>query len=260
MRLFRVALAFLTVIPTGITSFRGPDELARSACYFPLVGLLLGLLSAGLVALTWHLLPAAPLVVLVLLILFFLTGGLHLDGLADTVDGLLGGLQKERALEIMKDGPVGPLGAAVIVLLYLWKYAALHSTGGSLLLALLLVMPVSGRWSMVMAGAAFGPARQDGLGSQFIGGLTWGRFVLSTICPLALVALALWGKIEFAPVLLCGLTFALAGAYLFARFAARRLDGLTGDVLGAVNELAEAAFLLGALAGDGLWTLGRMLT
>ena len=259
MRLFRVALTFLTIIPAGISSFRGPDELARSAGYFPLVGLLLGLLSAGLVALTWQLLPAAPLVVLVLLVLFFLTRGLHLDGLADTADGLLGGLQKERALEIMKDGAVGPLGAAVIFLVYLLKYAALQSTGGVLLLALLLVMPVSGRWSMVMAGAAFGPARQNGLGSQFIGSLTGGRFALSTLCPLALVGLALWGKTGVAPALLCGLVFALAVAYLFARFAARRLGGLTGDVLGAVNELAEAAFLLGALAGDALWTLGRLL-
>lgn len=252
MRTFRAALTFLTVIPAGIRSFQGPDELARSASYFPLVGLLLGLMSAGLAVVAREVIPTEPLVVLVFAGLFFLTRGLHLDGLADTADGLLGGLQRERALEIMKDGAVGPMGAGVIVLIFLLKYAALAGAGSSILIALFLVMPVSGRWSMVLAGAAFGPARKDGLGSQFIRGLTWGRFALSSIVPLAVIFLYFWGRPVFAASLLFGMFFALAVSMLCALAAARRLNGLTGDVLGAVNEIAEAAFLLGTLAGWGV--------
>ena len=253
MRTFRVALTFLTVIPAGIKSFRGPDELARSASCFPLVGLLLGLLTAAPTALIRDILPTGPLIVLVIAGLFFLTRGLHLDGLADTADGLVGGLHRERALEIMKDGPVGPMGAAVIVLVYLLKYAALSSADSSMLLVLILLMPVSGRWSMVLAGSAFGPARKDGLGSQFIQDLSWGRFVLSSAVPLGALFFVYWGNAALAAFILFGMIAALAVSLLFALLAARRLGGLTGDVLGAVNEIAETAFLLGALIGWGIW-------
>ncbi len=255
MRTFRVALTFLTVIPAGIKFFRGPDELARSASFFPLVGLLLGFLTAAPAALARDILPPGPLIVLVLAGFFFLTRGLHLDGLADTADGLVGGLQRERALAIMKDGPVGPMGAAVVVLVYLLKYAALSSADSSLLLMLILLMPVSGRWSMVLAGSAFGPARKDGLGSQFIQDLSWGRFALSSLVPLAVLSLVGWGNAALAGFLLSGMIAALAVSFLCALLSARRLGGLTGDVLGAVNEIAETAFLLGALAGWGFWMI-----
>ncbi len=253
MRIFRVALTFLTVFPAGIRTFQGAGELARSAVFFPLVGLILGGMTAAAVALLQEFVPLAPLLVLVLAALFFLTRGLHLDGLADTADGLIGGLNKERALEIMKDGAVGPMGAGAVLLVFLFKYTALASAPAALLLALLVLTPVSGRWSMVLAGAAFGPAKPEGLGSQFIRGLTWGRFAASSVVPLAVLLVFSWlGSASLVLPLLSGVLLALVLALFCAQQAARRLDGLTGDVLGAVNEIAESAFLLGSLLGYGL--------
>lgn len=253
MRSFLLALTFLTVIPAGSPPLEGPQALARAAVYFPLVGSLLGLLCAGFAYLALHLFPSGPVVILVLMLSFLLTRGLHIDGLADTVDGLAGGIEREKALKIMRDSAVGPLGAAAVFLIYLLKYVLLSGAEEGQLLLLVFGMFLAGRWGLVLAGAFHAPARNEGLGNSFLTSLKVRHFTLASLWGMAVVTAAFcWQSSLFFP-LLGGIATALAASALFAALAARRLGGLTGDVLGAVNELAEAAFLLGAAGTFGLW-------
>lgn len=253
IRKMAIALSFLTIIPVHVGAFRNSRELSAAAVYFPLVGGLLGCVFALIAYYTLQLLPPGVVVVLLFICSFLLTRGLHVDGLADTADGLLGGLKKERALAIMRDGAVGPLGAFTVFLLYLFKYAVFSATAENLLPLLFFSMPLCGRWSMVLAGALYAPAREGGLGFQFISTLRLRHFLQASCWAFILPAagLLLMGT-GFIYPLLAGAAASLAMALLLAYLAARSLGGITGDILGAVNETAEAAFILGVL----LW-IGR---
>lgn len=250
MKILRLAFAFLTVVPVGEINPAGSDW-SRAAVFFPLVGAALGALLAALAALGRGIVPPPLMAALALSVFFLLTRGLHLDGLSDTADGLMGGLSKERSLQIMRSGTAGPMGVAAVILIFLLKFAALASFPDQLPL-LLFFIPLCGRWCMVLAGAAYHPARSEGLGSAFISGLGWRQFFLATL---------VGGAFSFAGICISGLVLpVLAGILLAftltaaaAAGIALRLGGLTGDTLGAVNEIAEAAFLLGAVLGFGLF-------
>ena len=182
---------------------------------------------------------------MLLVSLVAVTRGLHLDGLMDTCDGLFGGFNSERRLEIMHDSHVGAFGIAGAASLLLLKYGALVS-----LLSLndpgtewaLLIFPMLSRWSMVIALAGFPYARKQGLGSPFHQGSAW----WSTLAAggVAAVAAVLLGGIGGAGMLVG----ASALAWLLGWAMAGRLGGLTGDTYGAINELVEAATLMAVVA------------
>ncbi len=251
MKSVRLAFAFLTVLPVGKINPTGSDW-CKAAVYFPLVGAALGAPLAGAAILGRELVPAPLMAALALTVLFLLTRGLHLDGLSDTADGLLGGLERERSLQIMRSGAAGPMGVAAVILAVLIKFAALSSTPGSLPV-MLYFTPLCGRWCMALAGAAFHPARSEGLGSTFISGLSLRHFLLATLVGAALSFPAVHLAGQYVPLAAgAALAFTVTGAAAVAM--ARRLGGLTGDTLGAVNEIAEAAFLVGAVLGFALFT------
>lgn len=229
------ALQFLTIVPPIIRRRFTAQEMGWSVGFFPLVGLLLGLVLAGLRWGSGYLLPPGVAAVLVLAAWVLMTGALHLDGLLDACDGLLGGYTPERRLEIMHDERVGAFGVIGGMLLLLLKYSALVTLGP---VARLILVPVLGRWGMVLAVVGFPYARTSGTGRVFKDYAGWHQMALATAIVLP-VAWIVAGGMGLAGMALTGvLVFALA------RFALARLPGLTGDVYGAICELVEATVLL----------------
>ncbi len=238
MNAFLIALQFLTRIPVRAELEMSPQLLGRSVLFYPLVGLLLGLLLLPVAALGTIASPqfAAALVVSAWVVL---TGALHLDGLADSADAWVGGCgDRERTLAIMKDPRCGPAGVTALVLLLLLKFAALatlfeaQAWGVPLLVALILA-----RAGAVALLACTPYARAGGIGAQHAwhlsrGGAGW--VVILTVLTLLVLG---GGEALLAVVVAAGLFFWLR------RQMVRRLGGTTGDSCGALVELLEAATL-----------------
>lgn len=226
---FWVALRFLTVFPTPRKE-KDEEVAYLSLVYFPLVGLLLGTVLLGIYYALTLVLPSPVVFALVVIALAVITGGHHLDGLMDSLDGIFGGQSKEERLAIMRDSKVGAFGVAGAILLLLLKYVSL--TPAPLLPALLL-MPTLGRWAMLNAIFFFPYARPDGMGLPFKRGANWQRLTIATILPVVAALVILGWKGLILLVILWLTVFGIG------RFVQHRLGGLTGDNYGAINEIAE---------------------
>ncbi len=244
---FLAAVRFLTILPVPIrsrfaqTAETLPTPIIGSG-YFPLVGLLLGaLLVLWTLFLSVSLrLPSLLLAVLVLIVQIVLTGGLHLDGLMDSCDGLFGGTSQERKLEIMRDsrvGSFGVLGGACTLLFKFATFVTLADSNYLLPLALLMVLPLA-RWAMVLAVYVFPSARSAGLGSNFRQTVTRPRLLVAALISL-IVVLAV-GRLPGLAAWVGGTLAAL----IVGAWATRVLGGLTGDIYGAIEEVAEMVALL----------------
>ena len=246
LRALLAALSFLTRLPVGRSLVLAPEELGRALYFFPLVGAALGA-ALWLVerALRGHL-SAELLAIALTAVLAALTGGLHLDGVADVCDGLAGGRgDRERALAIMHDSRIGALGALALVLLLFAKVIALRD---ALELAprhsaqLLIAFPAIARAAVVPLIALIPYARAEGLGAAFHAHAGMRHVLLAMLAVLAVAAIAFASSI--APRMLVAIGAALALATAFGLCLRRRLGGLTGDAYGAAIELAELAFLV----------------
>jgi adenosylcobinamide-GDP ribazoletransferase len=233
---FWLALSFLTTLPTPRFDLP-PGGLSGAARWFPLVGLILGLLLWGVQALVG--LGFAPLLTGALVVVAWaaLTGGLHLDGVADCGDGLLATAALTRRLEILRDPRLGSFGGLTLILLILLKtlaisQIALNPAGG----VALLLAPVWARFWLLWA-ARRPQARPDGLGATFAAGLT--PAILTFAAGLPLLLLLLGGGRGLLGAALMGLV-----TWGCVRFAQARLGGMTGDVNGLVVELGELTMLL----------------
>jgi adenosylcobinamide-GDP ribazoletransferase len=244
-----MAWHFLTAIPLTSTHHDpDPSDLGRSMGWFPVVGLILGALLAVSDVLLATVFSPGIVNVLIIVILVLLTGGLHLDGLADSVDGLAGGRTMADRLRIMRDAHIGALGATGLMLALALRYAALMALPQSDRFALLLCMPAVGRWAMVAGGIGAPYARREGgLAQPFLQQLS-GRDVTGATAVLGITY-----------VLSVGLVGALIGCLVIAvvargltALAQKLLGGITGDTLGATNEVAEIVFLLITPAAAGL--------
>jgi adenosylcobinamide-GDP ribazoletransferase len=237
------AVRFLSILPVpGRTQLFEKDEAAPrlmvGETYFPLVGLLLACLLWLLVLLLTPLVPQLALAALLVIGLVILTGGLHLDGLMDTCDGLFGGSTRERKLEIMRDsrvGGFGVLGGACILLLKFALFASISVH--TLPLAMLLALP-SARWAMIMALRVFPSARPTGLGAAFRQTVTTEGVLLAGIIAVAIVLVAgqLIGLIVWMTV--------TATALMLGFWITRSIGGMTGDSYGAIAEVVEVVALL----------------
>jgi len=238
MRLYLIALQFLTIIPLPFTVRCEERDLGRSMALFPAVGLTLGFLLLGVNRLITPFLPRSVTDLLLLVLLAGITGALHLDGLADVFDGLAARGGKERFLEVMKDSRCGPVGAAALVFFLLIKYQALLTVPDLQKNAALLLFPLLGRYAQVQCTVGATRARSDGLGSAFIGSAGVFQF---------LAALATALTISYILFGINGVWF-FSGTYLLTwwlrRWAHRRLGGITGDIIGFVCEMTEAITLL----------------
>lgn len=214
---------------------RTTDEIAQGAIFFPAIGLLLGSI---LVLVSYLLAPFANSglsSVLLVALLALLTGGLHLDGLGDTFDGLGAGGDRERMLRIMDDSHTGAFGVIAIALVLFLKIDALESLDFDRWRALL-AAPVLGRWAMVLM-AYRSKAVKPGLGSTLIDHLSTTHLVLATFITLLLIAAILRGA--GIALMVWVAVFSMASKIYFHR----RLGGVTGDTFGAVGELSETSVL-----------------
>ena len=233
---FWIAIAFLTIIPMPFKKEPKEREIASSLVFFPIVALLIGLL---LFLANWGLGEVfSPVVTaaFTLLVWVLISGAMHLDGLADSCDGLAGNTAEKR-LEIMKDSHTGAFGVVGISLLLLVKFAAIVSLSGWEWEALVLA-PVFGTWAMVLAITVFPYARKNGVGQAFKQGATIFKLLIATIITLAAAALLAgwWGVVIMA--ITCLVTV------LVGVFFKSRLGGLTGDTYGAIKEVSEAMVLI----------------
>ncbi len=244
-----LAIRFLTIVPVPGREAEGPGALGRAAWWFPLIGLALGavlaLADAGLGRLFPPLLSAA----LVLALWKVLTGGIHLDGLADCLDGLAGRDHAQRRA-IMKDSSIGAFGVIGLILVLLLGWAALGEVAGDTRWRVLLVALALGRTVPLVIGRAFrGRAISGGLGSEFASGVSSSAFTFWGTAILFLATFLLW---------LGGLIMwfvALFAAVVWSAFLVRRFGGLTGDVLGSGVEISELACLLTAASVSHLRSL-----
>ena len=167
-----------------------------------------------------------------------LSGGLHLDGFIDTLDGIGGHKTAEARWQVMRDSRAGAFGIAGVFFLLLVKYASLTSVPPTLMMSTLMLMPVISRWAMVYAVFAYPYARPSGLGTIFKEGASWRRFLVATAIALA-VAIPLFQLAGLVIMLGVWLTTLAMAYYLKGKFS-----GLTGDTYGAINEVAEVTVLI----------------
>ncbi|WLI77606.1 adenosylcobinamide-GDP ribazoletransferase [Kosakonia sp. H02] len=245
IKLFFATLSFISRLPVPGRWVQGLDvaDYVRGIITFPLVGLLLGALSGSVLVILqpWCGVPLAAL--FGVLALALLTGGFHLDGLADTCDGVFSARRRERMLEIMRDSRLGTHGGLALVFVLVAKILTLSELQlrDTPMIAALAAACAVGRGCSVLLMFGHRYAREEGLGNLFIGKVT-GKDTLITLLITALVVAGLLGiKGVIALLVTMLLIFALGG------MLKRTLGGQTGDTLGAAIELGELIFLLALL-------------
>ena len=237
------AIGFLTIVPIPERWKGSGDELARSIPFLPVVGAMLGFAAAGLDSLVLRHLPRGVAAVLLVTALVAITGGLHVDGLADTADGFLSSRPRARILEIMKDRNSGPMGVAAVVCVLSLKIASLSAIATPTLKATaVLLMPLAGRSATVIAMTLLPYTRPEGgTGAVFAEHRSWAGLVVALAAPVGLG----WWIGRGAGLALAGGAFAAAVA--MSIWSWRKIGGWTGDTLGATCEVAEAVALVGWL-------------
>lgn len=245
MRSLLAAFQFLTIIPL-FQSRGGVDgrEIGQSTAYFPVVGALQGGIVTGSAFLFSHFFSWEVVSALSLIIIVLTNGGFHLDGFADTVDGLAGGKTREERLRIMKDPRTGAIGVVALVLILLLQFLLIKHLPPSIRYGALFLLPVVSRWSMVpMAFWGIYAREESGLGKVFTDHTGTVQFIVaSTLTTLALgVLLGIPAIAVLVPLTLT--------TYLWVSFFRRRLGGVTGDVFGFQSELSGVLFLLLMIAG-----------
>ncbi|MBU4345823.1 MAG: adenosylcobinamide-GDP ribazoletransferase [Candidatus Omnitrophica bacterium] len=237
MKNFLLALQFLTIIPVRVKDIK-EGNLPNSVVYFPLVGLLLGLILIGMNKVFLILnFDQFSINILLVISLILLTGGLHLDGLADTFDALLSRRNKDEMLKIMRDSRIGVMGVLGIISIILLKISFLSSISLSLKTVALILMCLLSRWSLVLTMFFFPYARREGKAKVFIEGINIKILTLATIITLFFLVLA-W---QLKGLLI--LAIIAISTYLIGKFINNKINGVTGDTLGAVNELTEIIVL-----------------
>jgi adenosylcobinamide-GDP ribazoletransferase len=246
-RLVVCATQFLTRLPTPPLRDFTPDWINRAARYFPLVGQGVGLGCAGVWLVVGRLWPGAPAAVMAVAVGVLITGGFHEDGLADTADGLGGGQDPARRLEIMKDSRIGVFGALALGLVLALRITLLAGLGPLAGAGALILSHGGGRAAAVVVMAAL-PYAGDPRAAKIPTSTTRVRWDEAALA----LALGAWPILWLPPArAVLALCLASAGAAALALLARRLIGGQTGDVLGAVEQLAELGLLMGAAAAVG---------
>ena len=232
-----LAVRYLTIVPVSRRDHAGLEDLGGAAPWFPVVGAGLGLVLAAVDAVTVRVFPPLLAALLTVTAWKVLTGGLHLDGLADCLDGLAGRDPVERHA-IMSDSRIGAFGAIGLIFFLMLELAAVSELPPGARWRALVAAPVIARATPALLGRLFRPARAGGQGALFSAGLRRAAVpvALGVALVAAVVVLGGLGVVAFA--------VGVAGAVAVGAFLARRLGGVTGDVLGAGVEVAELMVLL----------------
>jgi adenosylcobinamide-GDP ribazoletransferase len=255
LRLLCVATQFLTRLPTPRLREFDPSWLSQSTRYFPLVGVLVGLVNLLVWWIASRRLPASASIGLMMAASMLLTGAFHEDGFADACDGLGRGGSRERVLAIMKDSRIGAFGAIGLILMLGLKWTTLAALPSTVFVQSVVASHMLSRWYAVGLIAFLPYVREDAdaKSKPFAGGLSGGSWILSGILGFLGLAPLAWAYTrDGAPLdwaaLGAGACAAAVVALATALYFRRRIGGYTGDCLGAVQQLAELGFLLGGLA------------
>jgi len=232
MKTFLFILQFMTRLPVPAAIEFTRERLVRGMVFLPIVGMIVGGLAAGVYVLASSIVPPGAAVFLSLSAWVLLTGGLHLDGLADTCDGVFSYRPREPILTIMKDPRIGTNGVLAVVLVLAAKFTALVSLDGRSLVAALVAAAAAGRLALVLAAALGNYAREEeGLGS-FVNRTGWRQFVPALVLTLPVLFFD-----PFAMAIAAGSAMAVPlGMHVYLK---RKLGGVTGDTLGACVEMGE---------------------
>ena len=240
LRQFLIALQFLTRLPIPKSIIANEDEIGKATAFFPLVGVIVGGCCALVFAGLNVYLPASTSVIGVLVVSVLLTGAFHEDGLADSFDGFGGGWTKEDVLRIMRDSRIGTYGGLSLILLVLAKYNLLSHLAGPHLWRWLIFAHAASRWTVLPLCMWLPYARPQGQGGLVARRIGW-PVIIGTATVFAVgFLLPVRESITAASVTI--VIVLVNGLYY-----RRRLDGITGDALGATNQLTEVVIYLTAL-------------
>lgn len=236
---FILALQFLTRLPVNLKIDIKEDSFAKSVAYFPIVGLIIGLLNALVYIISSYISDGAFSILCAILSNICFTGALHLDGLADTCDGIYSSRKREKMLEIMKDSRIGTNGTIAIVFDIAFRTAILLSVPRQSVTLILVLMPIASKTilPLIMKLSVYARA-EGGMGQFFIGKQTWGR---------TLAAILAGGTLHYLGLGIIGLVIVTITAViglLFRVYIYSKLQGMTGDTLGAASEVMEIMHLL----------------
>jgi adenosylcobinamide-GDP ribazoletransferase len=237
MKRFLLAVTFLTIIPVHLKETPHSGDLGKAAGWFPIIGAVIGVMVAATYFGLSFFLPPLLSAALAASVWIGLTGGLHLDGLADCCDGMLNASSRERRLEIMKDPRLGTFGGIGLTLAIVLKIICLYSLPANSIWIALPLAAAMGRWLLLPAGKQQ-LARAGGMGADFASGLNKNALIQAGLVMGILTAIAGWqGLLVVIMVLIV--------TWLVLRLVKARLGGVTGDVLGLIVELAELVTLAG---------------
>ncbi len=224
------------------------EEFHKSIVYFPLVGFVIGLISFSIGSLSIQIFDPFITSIIIVAGEVILTGGLHIDGLGDTFDAIYSNRDKERMLEIMKDSRLGTNSLLAILFLVLIKIGLLNSAINGNLMCLVIFMPMISRLGVIVMLYKTVTPRKVGMGNVFIGKATKGMFItaiLYTVAILVVITKFLFLSTTLNIIkLLLSIVIVMLFDYLFKNHIYKKIDGVTGDILGCTIELGELIFLL----------------
>lgn len=241
LRRFLIGIQFLTRMPVPRSLTSSEKEIAKSAAYFPLVGMIVGSGAALIFLLLRHALPLTASLMCAIIFAAFITNGFHEDGLADAFDGFGGGWTKDRTLEIMRDSRIGTYGALALIFLILGKYSFLSSLTPAHIWRWLIVAHTASRWTALPLCRWLPYARTEGQGKLVAKQVGVLEVTIGSLTLITIVILLSWPAALTALLVTCLVTL-LSGLYFH-----HRLQGITGDCLGATNQVTEVALYLTAL-------------
>lgn len=232
-----LAFQFLTILPIKLKRVN-QKNISSSMMFYPFVGLVIGLLLYGLNALLGYFnFSGLVLNVILVVALVIITGGMHLDGLSDTLDGFWSARSKDDILRIMRDPHIGVMGVLSLICIILLKIGLLISLSNVSKIIGLLLMCVISRWVVVLAMYLFNYARAEGKAKVFIDGMNSKIFFASTLSAIVFI-FVIWGWNGISVL------FIISGiSYLICNNAKRKIGGITGDILGALIEISEVSVL-----------------
>jgi len=241
IRRFFIAVQFLTRLPVPRSLNSSETDIGKAAAFFPLVGVIVGGGSALVFVGLQRVLPQPASVFFAIVFVAFITNGFHEDGLADTFDGFGGGWTKDRVLEIMRDSRIGTYGTLALIFVIFGKFTFLSSLPAGQIWRWLIVAHTASRWTILPLCAWLPYARAEGQGKLVAKQVGILEIITGTVTLLLVLILLPWQAAVVA-LLATGLVTVLSGLYFRAR-----IQGITGDCLGATNQLTEVVLYLTAV-------------
>lgn len=237
MKTFILSLQFMTRIPININLDVKREDFQATVKFFPIVGLIIGALEALIYFIALNFISVSAASYITVLTHVIVTGGIHIDGFSDTLDGIFSGRNKDRILEIMKDSRVGTFGALGIALLIIGKIILIMNLKTPIIA--ILIAPIISRTMNIflMYNQKYARAT-EGMGDMFIGVLTKNNYYICLILGIALTLTIL--KLKGLFIFICCIFFTI----LFRNYIKSKIDGITGDILGASDELNELLIYL----------------